>query len=169
MSLFNLLFYSIALLIVVSTGLAVTRRNLVHAVIYLIMSFFGSAFVFYLFGAPFLAALMVIVYAGAIMILFLFIIMMLRVETPEEQLFPARQMWPAVAVAAGYLVVGAFLAAYDPAAGAVLGPAQTKPAVFGAYVFRNTWLAVEVTSLLLLVALIGALFIGKRPTHEREE
>ena len=169
MTLFNILFYAIAALIVVSTGLAVTRRNLVHAVIYLIMSFFGSAFVFYLFGAPFLAALMVIVYAGAIMILFLFIIMMLRVETPEEQLFPARQMWPAVAVAAGYLVVGALLAAHDPSAGVVLGPAQTEPAVFGAYVFRKTWLAVEVTSLLLLVALIGALFIGKRPTHESEE
>ncbi len=169
MTLFNILFYAIAALIVVSTGLAVTRRNLVHAVIYLIMSFFGSAFVFYLFGAPFLAALMVIVYAGAIMILFLFIIMMLRVETPEEQLFPARQTWPAVAVAAGYLVVGALLAAHDPSAGAVLSPAQTEPAVFGAYVFRKTWLAIEVTSLLLLVALIGALFIGKRPTHESEE
>jgi len=63
MTLFNILFYAIAALIVVSTGLAVTRRNLVHAVIYLIISFFGSAFVFYLFGAPFLAAVMVIVYA----------------------------------------------------------------------------------------------------------
>jgi NADH-quinone oxidoreductase subunit J len=103
------------------------------------------------------------------MILFLFIIMMLRVETAEEQLFPARQMWPAVGVAAGYLIVGALLAAHDPAAGAVLSPAQTEPAVFGAYVFRKTWLAVEVTSLLLLVALIGALFIGKRPTHESED
>jgi NADH:ubiquinone oxidoreductase subunit 6 (subunit J) len=51
----------------------------------------------------------------------------------------------------------------------VLSPAQTEPAVFGAYVFRKTWLAVEVTSLLLLVALIGALFIGKRPIHESEE
>jgi NADH:ubiquinone oxidoreductase subunit 6 (subunit J) len=71
-------------------------------------------------------------------------------------------------VAAGYLVVGALRGA-RPAAGAVLGPAQTEPAVFGAYVFRNTWLAVEATSLLLLVALIGALFIGKRPVNESEE
>jgi len=59
----------------------------VHAVIYLIFGFFGSAFLFYLFGSPFLAALMVIGLRRAIMILFLFIIMMLRVESPERACF----------------------------------------------------------------------------------
>lgn len=169
MPLFNLIFFAIAALIVASTGIAVTRRNLVHAVIYLIFGFFGSAFLFYLFGATFLAALMVIVYAGAIMILFLFIIMMLRVESPEERLFPPRQILPAVLLAAAYAVIGGLLLLNDPAGAAPLAEARTEPAVFGRYLFTQSWLAVEITSLLLLVAMIGALLAGKRPAGEGGE
>ena len=169
MTLYSLLFFAIAALIVGSTAIAITRRNLVHAVIYLIFGFFGSAFLFYLFGSPFLAALMVIVYAGAIMILFLFIIMMLRVEAPEERLFPPRQLLPAVFLAAAYVVIGSLLLINDPSAGAPLVEARTEPAVFGRYIFTRSWLAVEITSLLLLVTIIGALLVGKRPIKEDEE
>ena len=169
MTLFNTLFFAIAALIVASTGLAITRRNLVHAVIYLIFGFFGSALLFYLFGSPFLAALMVIIYAGAIMILFLFIIMMLRVESPEERLFPARQIWPAVLFAAAYVVIGGLLLINDPSAKVALAGARTEPAEFGTYIFKSSWLAVEIASLLLLVVLIGALLVGKRPAKEGEE
>jgi NADH-quinone oxidoreductase subunit J len=169
MTLFNMLFFAIAALIVASTALAITRRNLVHAVIYLIFGFFGSAFLFYLFGSPFLAALMVIVYAGAIMILFLFIIMMLRVEAPEERLFPPRQIIPAVFFAAAYVAIGGLLLINDPSAGAALAEAGTEPAAFGRYIFTQSWLAVEITSLLLLVAIIGALLVGKRPLKGDEE
>ena len=73
MTFHGFLFYVLAAVILVTTGLAITRRNLVHAVVYLVLSFFGSAMLFYLLGAPILAALEVIIYAGAIMILFLFI------------------------------------------------------------------------------------------------
>jgi NADH-quinone oxidoreductase subunit J len=168
-TLFNLLFFAIAALIVAATAVAITRRNLVHAVIYLVLGFFGSAFLFYLFGAPFLAALMVIVYAGAIMILFLFIIMMLRVEAPEERLFPPRQMAPAILFAAAYVVIGAFLLVQDPSAAVPLAEAQTAPSEFGRYVYTNSWLAVEIASLMLLVAMIGALLVGKRPAQEDGE
>ena len=61
MTLYGICFYLIAALILVATGLAVSRRNPVHAVVYLILSFLGSAMLFYLFGAPFLAALEVII------------------------------------------------------------------------------------------------------------
>jgi NADH-quinone oxidoreductase subunit J len=169
MTLFNLLFFTIAALIVASTLVGITRRNLVHAVIYLIFGFFGSAFLFYLFGSPFLAALMVIVYAGAIMILFLFIIMMLRVESPEERLFPPRQMLPAVLFAAAYVVIGGLLLVSDPSAAVPLVEASTAPPAFGSYIFTQSWLAVEIASLLLLVAMIGALLVGKRHAKEGEE
>ncbi len=169
MTVFDILFYVIAALIVASTALAITRRNLVHTVIYLILSFFGSAFLFYLFGSAFLAAIMVIVYAGAIMILFLFIIMMLRVESPEERLFPIRQIVPAMLLAAAYVAVGGLLLANDSSAMAPLAAARTEPGQFGKYVFQNTWLAVEIVSLLLLVAIIGALLIGRRPADEGKE
>ena len=75
MSLFAVIFYILAAVILAATAMAVTRRDPVHAVVYLVGSFFGSAMLFFLLGAPFLAALEVIIYAGAIMILFLFIIM----------------------------------------------------------------------------------------------
>jgi NADH-quinone oxidoreductase subunit J len=138
-------------------------------VVYLIVGFFGSAFLFYLFGSPFLAALMVIVYAGAIMILFLFIIMMLRVESPEERLFPPRQMLPAVLFAAAYVVIGGLLLVSDPSAAVPLVETSTAPAAFGSYIFAQSWLAVEIASLLLLVAMIGALLVGKRHAKEGEE
>ena len=96
MSLYAIIFYIIAALIVISTALAVTRRNLVHVVLYLVLSFFGSAMLFYLLGAPFLAALEIIIYAGAIMVLFLFIIMMIRVEKLPGMFFPVRQLVPSI-------------------------------------------------------------------------
>ena len=88
MTIYSIIFYLLALLILGSTAIAITRRNLVHAVIYLIFSFFGSAMLFYLFGAPFLAILEVIIYAGAIMVLFLFIVIMMKLKKVEERLFP---------------------------------------------------------------------------------
>ena len=88
MTLYSILFYLISALIVTATGMAVTRRNMVHAVLYLVLSFFGTAMLFYLLGAPFLAALEIIIYAGAIMILFLFIIMMIKVTEKSGGLFP---------------------------------------------------------------------------------
>jgi NADH-quinone oxidoreductase subunit J len=88
MTLYTIIFYLLALLIIISTGIAITRRNMVHVVVYLIFSFFGTAMLFYLFGAPLLAVLQIIIYAGAIMVLFLFIIMMLKVESPEAFMFP---------------------------------------------------------------------------------
>ncbi|MCK7515152.1 MAG: NADH-quinone oxidoreductase subunit J [Desulfobacterales bacterium] len=167
MTLFNLLFFAIAALIVASTGLAITRRNLVHAVIYLIFGFFGSAFLFYLFGAPFLAALMVIVYAGAIMILFLFIIMMLRVETPEERLFPPRQMLPAVALRRGLRGRRRHSCwSHDPSAAAPLSRGPDRAGRLRARTSSRTagwpWRSPRCCC---WWRMIGALLIGKRPVH----
>ncbi len=77
-----------------------------HAVIYLIFSYFGTAMLFYLFGAPLLAALEVIIYAGAIMVLFLFVLMMIRMESYQEVMFPLWQWLPAAAFGRIYLVAG---------------------------------------------------------------
>jgi NADH-quinone oxidoreductase subunit J len=168
MTIHAILFYAVAALIVAATALAITRRNLVHAVVYLVVSFFGSAALFYLLGAPLLAAFMIIVYAGAIMVLFLFIVMMLRLDTEQRPVFPPRQMAPAVLIAAGYAVVSGIMLWVDPAGAGALPAAHAEPAQFGVYVFRNAWLAIEITSLLLLVALVGALLIG-RPAPDTED
>ena len=161
MSISAVLFYILAIIVLSATVMAITRRNLVHAVVYLVISFFGSALLFYLFGAPILAALEVIIYAGAIMVLFLFIIMMLREEHFHEQLFPLSQWLPAVSMAMVYVVVGVFLIYTDPSSREVLVSAMATPKAFGRYVFENHWLAIELVSLLLLIALVGALLLGK--------
>ena len=162
MTVLSIIFYGLAVLILLTTALAITRRNLVHAVIYLIFSFFGSAMLFYLFGAPILAMLEVIIYAGAIMVLFLFIIMMLKVETLEERLFPLRQWLPAAGLGLVYLGIGIVMIIRDPASRSDLQSAVAEPRDFGRYLFENHWLSIEIVSLLLLVTLVGVLILGKR-------
>lgn len=170
MTLYAVLFYLLAAVILVSTGLAITRRNLVHAVVYLVISFFGSAMIFYMFGAPILAALEIIVYAGAIMILFLFIVMMLRMEGMEEKLFHLRQWAPAMGLSVVAVSVCVMLVVTaDPASREPLRTAVADPVVFGHFLFRQHWLAIEIASMLLLVALVGALHLGMARKKSRSE
>jgi NADH-quinone oxidoreductase subunit J len=173
LSIHSILFYLIAALIISATGMAITRRNLVHAVVYLVISFFGSAMLFYLFGAPLLAALEVIIYAGAIMVLFLFIIMTIKLDTHQEWLFPGRQLWPAVFMALAYLAALILIVVTDPIGPTPLRLAMASPTAFGKYLFTHHWLAIEMASLLLLIAAVGALILGKLPpqtppTEEKE-
>jgi len=164
---FLILFYSLAVVILSATVLAVTRRNLVHAVLYLVLSFFGSAMLLYLFGAPFLAAMEIIIYAGAVMVLFLFVIMMIDMSHLPEVLFPVSQLIPALVIVGAYMAAGALMLAGDPVAGRRLSPAAVAPGTFGEYVMTHHWLPVEVVSLLLLVVLLGALHLGRpRPDNE---
>jgi NADH-quinone oxidoreductase subunit J len=169
MTLYTIIFYILALLILGSTALAITRRNLVHAVIYLIFSFFGSAFLFYLFGAPLLAVLEVIIYAGAIMILFLFIIMMVQMDSAKEYMFPLNQWVPAALIGLVYFVLGALIINTDPDSKVELSAALAVPGEFAQYLFARHWLSIEIVSLLLLIALIGALHLGRRKGEKEIE
>ena len=84
MNIYAIMFYLLGAVIVAATALAITRRNVMHAIVYLVLSFIGTALLFYLLGAPFLAVLEVVIYAGAIMVLFLFIVMMLEIK-PDDR------------------------------------------------------------------------------------
>lgn len=160
MTVLHALFYLLALVIVGSTAMAVTRKNLVHAIVYLIQSFFATALLFYLLGAPLLAALEVIIYAGAIMVLFLFIVMTLIAGTTETSHSPGQWAFPVVLGLVSLAAAGLLLFA-APAVNTGLAPAFAPPAVFGQYLFSHYWLAVEIVSFLLFVALVGALFLGR--------
>ncbi len=93
-------FYLAAAVAILATTIAITRNNAVHALLYLIVSLLAVAVIFYVIGAPFLAALELIIYAGAIMVLFLFVVMMLNVgelhatEVETEWLKPGLWAWP---------------------------------------------------------------------------
>jgi NADH-quinone oxidoreductase subunit J len=95
--------------------------------------------------------------------------MMIRLEHIETPLFPMRQMVPALMAAAFYLVTGFLLMVVDDSAGnARMISATASPADFGRFLFSRHWLAIEIASLLLLVALIGALHIGREPSDAEE-
>lgn len=167
MTLYAAIFYTSAAVIVTATGMAITRRNPVHSVIYLIISFFGSALLYYLFGAPLLAALEVIIYAGAIMVLFLFIVMMLRVE-PSGLRRPSLLQWlPAGVIGLVYLVVAVLVVSTDPGSQTTLKTGLARPSDFGQFLFQRYWLSVEIVSFLLLIALIGALYLGRAFVEDR--
>ena len=172
MNILAILFYTIAALMLVSTCLAITRRNLVYAVVYLVLSFFGSAMIFYLLGAPFLAALEIIIYAGAIMVLFLFIIMMIHLEKDPGEFLPRQQLIPATLISTVFLMAFIVLAGTDAGGWQPLAAAQAMPAAFGIYLFDTHWLSIEIASMLLLVALVAAIVCGrqmKRPDGSKPE
>ncbi len=163
MTVLHILFYILAAVILGTTAMAVTRKNLVHAIVYLIQSFFATALLFYLLGAPLLAALEVIIYAGAIMVLFLFIVMTLSAGSFEAK-YRLKQ-W-ALPVVLGIISLGAGLVLLlpSPAARVGLAPASVPPVAFGRYLFEHYWFAVEIVSFLLFVALVGAYFLGRYKT-----
>ena len=161
MTLLGIIFYLIAILTIAATVLAITAAAPVHSVIYLICSFFGTALLFYLLGAPLLAAFEVIIYAGAIMVLFLFVIMMLDLGHPDKAWRPhLREWWPALLL--GGIVAGAVLtlATTTPAN----GPAGPTPDIkaFSQALFQKYGVAVEIISMQLLFAVVGALYLGRR-------
>jgi NADH-quinone oxidoreductase subunit J len=173
MSMLNVIFYLLAVVILTATALAFTRRNMVHAVLFLVVSFFGNAMLFYLLGAPFLAALEVIIYPGAIMVLFLFIIMMIDIEHAPEKRPALRQWAPPVILGLGFVIAGGLLVSGEGAGRAGLTTRMVAPRAFGRYLIETHWLMVEVISIMLLVALVGALYLGRLQspagTHGPEE
>jgi NADH-quinone oxidoreductase subunit J len=160
------LFYIAAAVAVVATVLVITRSNLVHALLYLVVSLFAVAVVFYTLGAPFVAALEVIVYAGAIMMLFVFAVMLLNVSADSPLRVP-RRAWIGplllIAVLFAELVYGIGLSNHALPTREV-GPKQVSEALFGPYV-----LGVELASMLLLAALIGARHVASQPESPGRE
>ncbi len=170
MSIFGVIFYILAAILILATVLAITRRNIVHSIVYLIISFIATALLFYLLGAPFLALLEIIIYAGAIMVLFLFIIIMIQVKASTATRGAGmRQWWPAVVLGAVSVALGWVMIAADPKTGVYLPTAQAGPAAFGRFVFQSYWFPVEIASFLLLIALVGAFYLGRSERHSTTE
>jgi NADH-quinone oxidoreductase subunit J len=160
----SFLFYIASLVAVLATALVITRANAVHALLYLIVSFLAVAFIFLLLGAPFTAALEVIIYAGAIMVLFVFVIMMLNLNagSPDrEREWTAPRVWKGPAALCVILAAElAYVLADDrfrTAGTETIPPKQVAIALFGPYA-----LAVELASMLLLAGLVGAYHLGRR-------
>jgi NADH-quinone oxidoreductase subunit J len=157
----ELAFYIAGAVAVTATFLMVTRLNVVHALLYLIVSLLGVAVVFYVLGAPFVAALEVIVYAGAIMVLFVFVVMMLNLgahEVERERQWLSPGIWTGPAILAGVLIIevlSLLRGATPGSGGGEVEPRQVGIALFGPYL-----IGVELASMLLLAGLVGAYHLG---------
>jgi len=145
-----------------ATLLCISCRNPVHAVIYLIKGFFALALIFYLLGAPLVAAWQVIVYVGAIMVLFLFIIMILELAPRERPHGPGWHQWGPGALLAVSLAACTLLIIFQDPSATSSGPAYfVGPRAFGEALFGKYALAVEVVSFQLLFAAVGAYYLGR--------
>jgi NADH-quinone oxidoreductase subunit J len=158
-----LTFYTTAVVAVLATVLAISRRNGVHGLLYLVVSLLAVALVLFLLGAPFAAALEVIVYAGAIVVLFLFALMLLgrRAEHSEGPGGLPPRAWAGPALLAG-LLLGELLYLLAGATPTGTGARAVAPQAVGVMLFGPYLLAVELASLLLLAGVVGAWQLGRR-------
>ena len=168
-SFMQLAFYIASAVAVVSTALMLTRLHIVHALLYLIVSLLGVAVVFYLLGASFVAALEVIVYAGAIMVLFVFVVMMLNLgaaaaEVEKRWLTPG--IWVGPVILGGILIMEVLYMVHGSTAG--LGAGGVEPKQVGIALFGPYLIGVELASMLLLAGLVGAYHLSYRKVEKRE-
>jgi NADH-quinone oxidoreductase subunit J len=159
----NTIFFIAAAIALFSTGMAISRKNAIHGLLYLIISLLSISVIFYIIGAPFVAALEVIVYAGAIMVLFIFVIMMLNVGIEEEmeKKWLTPRMWIIPSILAAILLVNLIYVLnnlqYQHLGGQVILPKQVGISLFTTYL-----LAVEISAILLLAGIIGAYHLGRQ-------
>lgn len=164
----NALYALAAAVAIVSTILVIAQRNAVHALLYLIVSLFAVAVIFLLLGAPFVAALEVIVYAGAIMVLFIFAVMLIGAESdgapPLAWLGPSLLGAVILAEILYILSSGGAVSAPPPMQSMPVNPKQVGIALIGPYI-----LGIEVAAFVLLAGLIGAYHLGRRAEKARTQ
>lgn len=168
----EILFFISASVALISALLAVTRRNAVHALLYLVITMMAIALIFFLLGASFAAALQIIIYAGAVMVLFVFVTMMLhqgeRTLQQERMLFQPMRSFGATFLC--MILFAELVYLLLPLSGFLemkSDEANTLPNIIGAKeigltLFGPYLLLVEISALLLLTALIGAFHLGRR-------
>ncbi len=164
-----ILFIITALVALVSAFMVITRRTPIASVLYLVLTFFCLAVLYVMLGAQFIAAMQIVVYAGAIMVLFLFVLMLLSQRGAQtwEVAGPMRK-WLGFAAAGGVLLVAATALQSVGVSDTVLDPEIGTVSSVGSALFRRFLLPFEVASVLLLGAIIGVVAMVKRKPYPSE-
>jgi len=157
------LFYISSVVAILATIMVISRHHPIHALLYLVVSFLAIAMVFISIGAPFVGVLEVIIYAGAIMVLFIFVVMMLnldKVTSEQEKQWLKPNVWIGPSILSLLLLgemIYLLMQTNEPVADLHhIEPKQVALALFGKYV-----VAVELTGFLLMAGIVGAAHIGK--------
>jgi len=161
----QIIFFYFAAVILASAILTITRRNPVHSVMFMLLLFFHIAGVFVLLNAEFLAAVQLIVYAGAILILYLFVVMLLNVDR-ESSAPRANRFWPWMA-AFGILIACELIlliarGAFPREAGQTVQIAGIGVRELGVLLYQKYLVPFEIASIILLVGLVGAVMLAKK-------
>lgn len=157
----TILFYAAALVSIVTGVLVITRRNAMHAVVYLILLLLSIALMLYTLGAAFVAALQVIIYAGAIVVLFVFAVMMLNLGEAQEireRQWLSGWFWVPALILTGVLGGLTIYALASP--GPTIQGAPVSPKEVGRSLYQTYLLGVELASVLLLAGLVSAFHFG---------
>ncbi len=172
-----IVFYTAAVLVVAGAVGVIWFRNPVHAALSLLATFLAVAGLFVLQHAEFIAAVQIVVYAGGVMVLFLFVMMLVNVRTLPREYQYVRSLLPVAVVTGGFLaaVVAAGLfarsrlgAAETTALTAVEGEVLGNTEAVGWVLYRDFLLPFELVSLVLLVAMLGAIVMGRRDRREED-
>lgn len=162
-------FYFLSFVAILSALMVVFSRNPVHSVLYLIITFFCIAGHYVLLNAEFLAVVHVIVYAGAIMVLFLYVIMMLNLNKESEP-HKSTLLKVVATICAGLLIVVLIGSLKGTELMIAQQPTDSSTGLvknLGKVMFNEFLLPFEITSVLLLAAMVGAIMLGKSETTER--
>jgi NADH-quinone oxidoreductase subunit J len=168
----QILFYVFAAIAVLGALLVIVQRNPIYSVLAIIISFFGLAGLYVLLEAPFVAVVQIIIYAGAIMVLFLFVVMLLNVPREDagewDRAHPYYRPW-AMRIGAALAVVMAvqLLWAFSRTPGLNVGIGDQRPGVssvaeLGRVLFTDYMFAFEVTSILIIIAMVGAVVLARK-------
>jgi len=159
----DIFFYIAAGVAIISTLMAISGRNAIHSLLYLILSLLAVSVIFYLLSAPFIAALEVIIYAGAIMVLFIFVTMMLNIglERESEKKWLKPGMWIIPSMLAVVLLVDLVIAIKNihPI---TMDKEAILPKQVGISLFSTYLLGVEIAAILLMAGVIGAYHLGSQ-------
>ena len=162
-------FYTLAAFILGFAVLVVSTKDTVHSVLFLVLDFLFVAALYVLLGAPFLAAIQVLVYAGGIVVLYLFVVMLVNLKRPpEDHSAPQRKAWLAAGLAGAVLVqLGALLVRGSSGAAGAANVQGSDLAInnverLGMLLYTDYLIPFEVASMLLLVAMVGAIILAKR-------
>ena len=157
-------FYIAAAVAIFATIMVITRYNMVHALLYLVVSFLAIAVVFFVLGAPFIAALEVIVYAGAIVVLIIFVIMMLNLKqesVEQEEKWVTRRVWVGPVILCAILLTEMVYilntSGFDVLNGQQVDSKAVGMSLYGPYV-----IGVELCGLLLMSGIVGAYHLGRQ-------
>ena len=158
------LFYFLSFLAIMFGLMVVLSKNPIHSVLYLVLTFFAIAGHYVLLNAQFLAAVHIIVYAGAIMVLFLFVIMMLNLNRETE---PHKPEWVKIAavIAGGILMITLVASLKGADALRLAQPNRTDIGLvknLGKVLFNDFLVPFEISSVLFLAAMVGSVMLGKK-------